>query len=92
MDFSSKLGGKLGPSWHQNLENKDPKTMSKKELKKMNAGSRNSCVPEEGGSLKSIHPEAPWGTSLGILSLHFVPKGHGGGLRYPTATNQNGTD
>ena len=36
-DFGPKLGGKMGPSWHQNLKNGGPKTMSKKELKKMSA-------------------------------------------------------
>ena len=30
VDFGAKLGGKLDPSWHQNLENWGPKTMSKK--------------------------------------------------------------
>ena len=40
VDFGSKLGGKLGPSWHENLKNGGPKTMSKNELKKMSAGSR----------------------------------------------------
>ena len=29
VDFMAKLGGKLEPSWHQNLENWGPKTMSK---------------------------------------------------------------
>ena len=29
-DFGPKLGGKLGPSWHQNLKKSGPKTMSKK--------------------------------------------------------------
>ena len=29
-DFRPKLGGKLGPSWHQNLKKSGPKTMSKK--------------------------------------------------------------
>ena len=29
VDFSSKLGGKLGPSWHKNLKNEGTKTMSK---------------------------------------------------------------
>ena len=30
VDFEAKLGGKLGPSWHQNPKNEGPKTMSKK--------------------------------------------------------------
>ena len=38
-DFGSKLRGKLGPSWHQNLKNGGPKTRSKKEVKKMSVGS-----------------------------------------------------
>ena len=29
LDFGSKLGGKLGPSWHQNRRKWDTKTMSK---------------------------------------------------------------
>ena len=32
MDFGPKLGGKLGPSWHQNLKNEGTKTMSKNVL------------------------------------------------------------
>ena len=31
-DFGPKLGGKMGPSWQQNLKNGSPKTMSKNEL------------------------------------------------------------
>ena len=30
VDLGAKLGGKLGPSWHQNPEKRGPKTMSKK--------------------------------------------------------------
>ena len=37
MDLASKLGGKLGPSWHQNLKHEGPKMMSKKVMNK------NSC-------------------------------------------------
>ena len=33
VDFGSKLGGKLRPSWHQNQKNEGPKTMSKKHQK-----------------------------------------------------------
>ena len=33
VDFGSKLGGKLGPSWHQNAKNEGPKTMSKKGMR-----------------------------------------------------------
>ena len=40
-DFGPKLGGKLGPSWHQNLKNGGPKTMSKKVRQKGHATSRN---------------------------------------------------
>ncbi len=32
-DFSSKLGGKLGPSWQQNPKNEVAKTISKKHQK-----------------------------------------------------------
>ena len=35
MDFFPKFGGKLGPSWHQNLKNDGTKTMSKKHVGKM---------------------------------------------------------
>ena len=56
IDFGSKLGGKLGPSWHQNLKNGGPKTMSKKDLKKMSA-SRASHEGNEGvGPYKYISP------------------------------------
>ena len=34
VDFVAKLGGKLDPSWYQNLENWGPKTMSKKMIEK----------------------------------------------------------
>ena len=37
-DFGPKLGGKMGPSWHQNLKNGGPKTMSKNELQNLCAG------------------------------------------------------
>ena len=30
VDFGAKLGGKLGPSWHQHPEKRGPKTMLKK--------------------------------------------------------------
>ena len=40
VDFSSKLGGKLGPSWHPNLKNGGPKTMPKKVTQKGHASSR----------------------------------------------------
>ena len=30
VDLGAKLGGKLEPSWYQNLKNRGPKTMSKK--------------------------------------------------------------
>ena len=38
VDFGAKLGGKLGPSWHENHENRGSKTMSKKQSKKGSAG------------------------------------------------------
>ena len=34
VDFGSKLGGKLRPSWHQNPENEGTKTMTKKGMQK----------------------------------------------------------
>ena len=37
--FWLQVGAKLGSSWHQNLKNGGPKTMSKKELKNKSAGS-----------------------------------------------------
>ena len=33
VDFGTKLGGKLDPSWYQNPEKRGPKTMSKKWIK-----------------------------------------------------------
>ena len=51
VDFGSNLGGKLEPSWHQNLKNGGPKTMSKNELWNMCARSRNIVQPMGGGSL-----------------------------------------
>ena len=38
VDFGFKLGGKLGPSWHQNLKNEGTKTMSKNMWEKCHAG------------------------------------------------------
>ena len=35
VDFGSKLGGKLGPSWHQNPKKKGTKMMSKKVMQKV---------------------------------------------------------
>ena len=35
VDFGPKLGGKLGPSWHQNLKNEGSKMMSKNMMKKL---------------------------------------------------------
>ena len=32
-DFGTKLGGKLGPSWHQNPKKRGTKTISKKHQK-----------------------------------------------------------
>ena len=38
IDFGTVLGGKLAPSWHQNLKKEDTKTMSKIEWSKTHAG------------------------------------------------------
>ena len=32
-DFGTKLGGFLGPRWHQNLKKRDTKTVFKKNIK-----------------------------------------------------------
>ena len=44
VDFGSKLGGKLMPSWYQNRKNEGPKTMSKNHQKNGDATSRNTPI------------------------------------------------
>ena len=48
VDFGTKLGGKLGPSWHQNPKNEGTKTMSKNVMKKLSAAVR-KCLQAGGG-------------------------------------------
>ena len=38
VDYGTILGGKLAPSWHQNLKKEGTKTMSKNEWLKTHAG------------------------------------------------------
>ena len=40
VDFGTKLGGKLRPSWHQNLKNEGSKMMSKNHQKSGDAVGR----------------------------------------------------
>ena len=48
VDFGSKLGGKLRPSWHQNPNNEGTKTMTKKKVCKKFVREK---LPVGGGSL-----------------------------------------
>ena len=55
IDLGPKLGGKMEPSWDQNLKNGGPKTMStnmnKNDAKKVMQGCARLRKPEVGGSL-----------------------------------------
>ena len=55
IDLGPKLGGKMEPSWDQNLKNGGPKTMStnmhKNDAKKVMRGYARLCEPRVGGSL-----------------------------------------
>ena len=42
--FGPRLGGRLDPSWHQNLRNRGPKTMSKSHQKSGDASRRNGAA------------------------------------------------
>ena len=66
-DFGSNLGGKLGPSWHQDLTNGGPKTMSKKVKQKGHASSR--------GFTQVTRVRV--GGSLEINTIHHSREGHG---------------
>ena len=48
VDFGAKLGGKLDPSWHQNLRKRGPKTMSKKTSKNDAQKSMRVAAPGRG--------------------------------------------
>ena len=85
VDFGSKLGGKLGPSWHQNLKNGGPKTMSKKVWQKVHATSRDFTQLHAGkGWVGPYKPlvQSLQGAAVGHQALHIVPQGHGGGYIY----------
>ena len=85
VDFESKLGGKLRPSWHQNHENYGPKTMSKNHQNSGAAG-----VTQE---VDLLAPKNPFGSSnpevqrsqrvqgpfIALETVHFGPQGNGGG-------------
>ena len=66
-DFGFNLGGKLGPSWHQDLTNGGPKTMSKKVKQK---GHASSC-----GFTQVTRVRV--GGSLEINTIHHSREGHG---------------
>ena len=50
-DLGPKLGGKMGPSWHQILKNGGPKTMSKKVMQKVDASHGGSCRAMQAGGV-----------------------------------------
>ena len=79
VDFGPKLGGKLGPSWHQNLKNGGPKTMSKKVKQKGHASQRRVTQVRGGWVPINHQSRASRGQSVGHRTLHIVPQGHGGG-------------
>ena len=85
--FWDQVGGKMKPSWHQNLKNRGPKTMSRNmhenDPKKVMQGCAvlRKVVRAGGGSVPTIsQSNSP--TVMGIGTLHFVPWGHGGGYIY----------
>ena len=57
VDFGSKLGAKLGASWHQNPNNEGTKTMTKKGMQNVHAGACESMREGRGGPYnQSIKP------------------------------------
>ena len=81
VDFGTELGGKLEPSWHQNLKKWDTEKSSKNE----HAG-RVPANPEPGvcWPLRILQPQGPQGpearspgvqgTLTSLTTLHFVPE------------------
>ena len=82
IDFGPKLGAKLGSSWHQNRKKNDAKTMSKKHTKPRGPTAPGSAQAgpgrRGGGPYKQFKPPSR-PAPVRILTLHFVPWGHGGG-------------
>ena len=83
VDLAAKLGGKLDPSWHQNLENWGPKTMSKKWSKNRvprKIGNRvpgpkeipsGSLKPQYQGPRDPRNPHIPYYTPLSCLRARW---------------------
>ena len=83
-----KLVPKSMENRFQDALNKKDEKWSEKSHARVCRGAR-VCAGQGGWGPLNQFIQSPQGTSLGILSLHFVPKGHGGGYKNAETVMKN---